>query len=51
MTKHSASLKVSDNTITKRYKKKDDKSFVKFLKELTVYQVATKKNLNISQNL
>ena len=46
MTKHSASLKVSENTITKRYKKKDDQAFIKFIKELTVYQVATKKKLN-----
>ena len=45
MTVHSASIKKSDNTITKRYKKKDEKAFVKFVKELTVYQVATKKKL------
>ena len=45
MTKHSASLDISNNTITKRYKKKGDKAFVKFIKELSVYQAATKKNL------
>ena len=45
MTVHSASIKKSDNTITKRYKKKGEKAFVKFVKELTVYQVATKKKL------
>ena len=45
MTKHSASLDISNNTITKRYKKKNDKAFIKFIKELSVYQIATKKNL------
>ncbi len=45
MTKHSASIKVSDNTITKRYKKKGEKAFIKFIKELSVYQAATKQNL------
>jgi thiamine kinase-like enzyme len=45
MTVHSASLNISDNTITKRYKKNNDKAFIKFIKELSVYQAATKNNL------
>jgi len=46
MTKHSAALDIKKNTITKRFKKDDDKSFVKFIRELSVYTVANKKKLN-----
>ena len=45
MTKHSAILDIKNNTITKRFVKKDDKSFVKFIRELSVYQAATKLKL------
>ena len=45
MTKHSAQLDVSKNTITKRFKKKSDKAFVKFIRELSVYQSSTDMNL------
>ena len=46
MTKHSAALDIKKNTITKRFKKDDDKSFVKFIRELSVYTVANKKKLD-----
>jgi len=45
MTKHSAELRVEKNTITKVFKKKSDKSYIKFVKELSVYLVAKKKKL------
>ena len=45
MTKHSAQLDVSKDTITKRFKKKSDKAFVKFIRELSVYQSSTDMNL------
>ena len=46
MTKHSAMVEVQGNSITKRFKKKDDKSFIKFIRELSVYTVANKKKLD-----
>ena len=46
MTKHSAAIDIKNDTITKRFKKKDDKSFIKFIRELSVYTVANKKKLN-----
>jgi thiamine kinase-like enzyme len=46
MTKHSASLHVRKETVTKRFKKKKDKDFIKFIKELSVYIAADKKNLD-----
>ena len=46
MTKHSAMVEVQDTIITKRFKKKDDQSFVKFIRELSVYTVANKKKLD-----
>ena len=45
MTKHSAILDIKNNTVTKRFVKSDDKSFVKFIRELSVYQAATKLQL------
>ena len=46
MTKHSAEVQVEKNTITKVFKKKSDKSYIKFVKELSVYLVAKKMRLN-----
>ena len=46
MTKYSAIVEVQGNSITKRFKKKDDKSFIKFIRELSVYTVANKKKLD-----
>jgi len=46
MTKHSASLHVRKETVTKRFKKKKDKDFIKFIKELSVYIAADKKKLD-----
>jgi thiamine kinase-like enzyme len=46
MTKHSASIQYKKDTITKRFKKKQDKDFIKFVKELSVYIAADKKKLD-----
>jgi len=51
MTKKSASVKATGSSITKRFVKKGDSAFVKFIRELSIYQAATKLQLKFIPKL
>ena len=51
MTKHSCELNVNKKTVKKRFKKNNNESQIKFLRELNVYLLAKQKGLKFIPNL